>query len=276
MLPLRTSIHITAIFCICGLLVAIGYTSIERRLLHKTVATIAVLSNKPEGLMPLQHDTENKTTTGRNSLFAPLRRSDRQDSSFKSGNDDSLDQYLLIGTIINSDRKFCRAIIAAKNDKSQHLYAPGDSLAGGTIVDIRRNEADIRINGRTLTLTVEHTFVAQVAPPKKKIQRKEISISKDTVASIYANASKLLPSVRIEPYINNDTTEGYTIKRLANNSIFYRYGLRNNDIIKEVNGVPLTDISEISRQYERLKESSRVEVTVQRNGQPVVLHYDIR
>jgi general secretion pathway protein C len=60
------------------------------------------------------------------------------------------------------------------------------------------------------------------------------------------------------------------------NSIFRQMGLRNGDIIKEINGTPIVSAEDASILFSEVKAADTARVTLQRRGKAKELVYQIK
>jgi type II secretory pathway component PulC len=69
---------------------------------------------------------------------------------------------------------------------------------------------------------------------------------------------------------------GFIITRIRKDSIYEKAGIQNDDIVEEVNGVPLTDTSQAIRLLQSLRNESEIEIRVKRGGSPMSFTIGVR
>jgi hypothetical protein len=69
---------------------------------------------------------------------------------------------------------------------------------------------------------------------------------------------------------------GVKLERVAPGSFFHTMGLRDGDLVKQVDGTPIRGLDDAARVYARLGKLTRLTVEVERAGAPVTLRYEIR
>ena len=89
------------------------------------------------------------------------------------------------------------------------------------------------------------------------------------------SASEELKQVRIAPVVNGGKVAGYQVNNLPANSIAFRYGLRNGDVVSRVNGIQLENMSRLAFIYSTIRPGSPVSVEILRKGQPVTLNFNV-
>ena len=79
--------------------------------------------------------------------------------------------------------------------------------------------------------------------------------------------AKILRDVRALPYKDaSNTIIGYRLSQLKQGSIFDKVGLKDNDIVTEINGVQLGNASQAIRYLQSLRNKNEVQMEVMRNG----------
>jgi general secretion pathway protein C len=102
-------------------------------------------------------------------------------------------------------------------------------------------------------------------------------IDRGQVEQSLDNMSQLITEVRVIPNLNADRqADGFKIFEVKPASIFARLGVRNGDIIKEVNGLQLNGIDQAYQALSALQSESSVQINLVRRNKPVTLTYEIR
>ena len=69
---------------------------------------------------------------------------------------------------------------------------------------------------------------------------------------------------------------GFLVRQVQAGSLYEKLGLRPGDVIRNVNGQPLTSMDDVMRLYQQFGTAQRVLVDVQRQGRSETLYYDMR
>jgi general secretion pathway protein C len=121
--------------------------------------------------------------------------------------------------------------------------------------------------------TPQSDTIRQVSENAWVIDRREVD-------EAVTNMSTLMTQIRVVPNITGTgdsvQTEGFKVFNVAPASLFSKIGLQNNDIIKEVNGVPLNSIEQAYEAFSKLQGESSIQLNLLRKGQPVTFAYDVR
>src|SRR6266699_3716974 len=69
---------------------------------------------------------------------------------------------------------------------------------------------------------------------------------------------------------------GVLVREVQSGSLYEKLGLRPGDVIRNVNGQPITNMDDVRRLYQQFGSAERVLVDVQRQGRSETLYYDMR
>ncbi len=181
------------------------------------------------------------------------------------------------------------AVIESEKDHKQHLYRVGDTVAGATVKMILRDKVILTRNGRNEVLEIEKPgkthlgmplrFTSRVGPapgsPGVSIIRRRITLSRNQINTTMNNVGQLMQEAKIQP-VRSGGTQGLVISQIRPNSLFRRLGLRNGDIITEVNGRTIQSVDDALQLYSQLKASNRVSLAIKRSGRNELIEYRIR
>jgi general secretion pathway protein C len=90
------------------------------------------------------------------------------------------------------------------------------------------------------------------------------------------NINQFMTQARIKPHFVTGRPGGFSISEIVPGGLFEKIGLRNQDVIKKVNGQPVNKPEEIFQAYSQLIRDSNIELEIERNHQSEVLRYEIR
>lgn len=176
-----------------------------------------------------------------------------------------------------------RALISAQGGEEQP-YSVGDDVARGVqLTAIFPDRVILNRNGKLETLRLDKDSTAGLGgvPGGSSISRvREVSaaaaaVDPEAVASLGEIRSQLLedPSkvadyIRVQPVNTGSGLTGYRIYPGRDRTIFAAAGLRPGDIVTAVNGTTLNDPARSLQLLNELSQSSQINLTVDRGGQP--------
>jgi len=180
---------------------------------------------------------------------------------------------VLKGTIASEIPEFSVAVIEA-NNSDQEVYAIGDSLgSGATLHAVYPSRVVLDEGGALTNLRIPTDFPASRATPTRRNTSTTRQSSRNDKArtlqnTVSQNLTSLSEVIRPTPYLVNGEQAGYRVYPGRNRAQFAALGLRPGDLIKDIDGQPLTDPTQAMQVFQSLGTAEQVTVTVERNGQP--------
>lgn len=183
-------------------------------------------------------------------------------------------QLALWGTVTAASDKNTFAVIENKKTGEQSLFQVGDTVEGGVIRKIARNQVVLRVNGKDQLLEVDITQKpSAVASSPPSLPEPETGLP-DPETLVQQAAAPGLPSLmkqaRIRPFFSDGKPDGLLLYGIRNDSVFQQIGLRNGDIIKSINGSDILSAQDAVTIYQSLnaplEEMPDIQFTIQRRG----------
>ncbi len=189
----------------------------------------------------------------------------------------------LVGTAIAEDPNYSVAVIESGLDGKQRSYHEGEQIGGVLIVEILRARVIVETEQGEDFITLSKPL-AMLRPLTAKAQRSGASQSPVPVVSrtsssnnlrnqeIYLNGKALIAELgnvddKIQD-VNVDTVNiygrpaGVKIHPIEPDSIFSKIGLKNGDMIKEVDGLKITRPEQVIAIFKKLKAGDDVDIKV--------------
>ncbi|RMG58584.1 MAG: hypothetical protein D6713_07420 [Deltaproteobacteria bacterium] len=208
------------------------------------------------------------------------------------------EDFSLAGTVYSPTPSLRRAVIFAKKDREEIYVREGDTFLGGyRVKSIGRGYITIEKNGKISkielpppgageekkTVIPRPTGRSRVSPtPRKsaikvsKIDENTFAVDESSVDYLTENINKIITHVRIIPYFERGEAAGFRLAAIRPGSEFSQLGFSPGDIIKKVNGIPLTSPEKIYTIFQNLKDEKKIEVDILRRGEKKTLVYEIR
>jgi type II secretion system protein C len=293
-------VHVVFVVCVAWLASHLFILLIEDRIVNLPRADAARKSSPPAGSAPEPYDRYSPVTE--RNIFSPGDRGEKllplvdRGASVSAGGvagggkGSSSGNYFLVGTITGPGGNSW-AILQEKGSRKQQIFRVRGNIDGGKIVRVSRNQIQIERDGKreTLSLSEERTgfrpagkLLPPPAPgPSKGEQVKRLSanrflVNREDVTAAVGNINQFMTQARLRPYFEKGKPSGYSVSEIVPGSLMEKLGLKNNDIIKKVNGMLVTRPEEVMQAYGQLQRDSNIEVEVERGGRAEVLRYEIR
>lgn len=194
-------------------------------------------------------------------------------------------------------------IIKSKKEKREDIFTIGDELFQTGVV-VKRIFTSFENQRVLLQLGNESGYLrykveedkkpAPTSVSKKKAQKKSSSTSL-TRASTYSTDGRnfyisatevdshlndfgtLLNQARMVPYFKNKKHQGFRVKAIDKGSLYEKLGLRNNDVLKAVNGESLAEAGgeKLMGLFKLLRNEREFTVELERGGKSEILNYYI-
>ncbi len=230
----------------------------------------------PEGTSTIQAPTETEVKV----------EGKKTDSVDVAGIPLSSLNYKLVGTVTGpAARSFC--VIFVPEEKQQKLFRRGDHVGKATIIDILRNKVILDNAGRREMLEV--VFDTKVAGARaaskkwsptgggvKKVSANKFILDKKEVENLSGDVSRFMTQVRVVPNMASGKPAGYKLLNIKPGSLIDKIGLKNGDVVREINGRSINKPEEAFLAYQQVKGGSGFTVSVERRGKQEQLYYEIR
>lgn len=200
---------------------------------------------------------------------------------------ESLSAFRLVGTITGPG-VYSYAIFQEGSSKKQRIFRLHEKIGEGEIINISRNQVVIKTKGKleilALTVQIEKETSPSARPisrsPKEDIVRRlsanHFLVNREDVMASVGDINRFMTQARFRPYFAMGRPAGYIISEIVPGSLFEKIGLRNNDIVKKVNGQMINQPEEVFQAYSQLLRDSQIEVEIERGGRTEIFKYEIR
>ncbi len=113
-------------------------------------------------------------------------------------------------------------------------------------------------------------------PSVETVGANQFNVTRAAVDQALSDLPKVLTQARAVPNIENGVANGYKLFQIVPGSIYQTIGLQNGDTLMALDGSPMNDPAKAFELLNQLKTSSRMELTVKRNGKVQNFTYEIR
>lgn len=208
-------------------------------------------------------------------------------AAFASG---ARDNAQLLGAIV--DARGGVALIKNRSTGEVQAFRTGSEVYDfGTLDKVERSEIIIRefdgslvsvsskLGGRLLTIPKVKTVDDGERYIEDGFQRIGNKIEVDARyrdRMIKEELQNILMQATAEPVLVNGEITGFKIYQFDQTSIFHKLGLKEGDVVSEINGVPLNNVAKTIQFLNGLREEPNISVNVSRNGEPVSLNMSVK
>ena len=198
---------------------------------------------------------------------------------------------VLRGVIGLKPKKRSFALISERGKSEEEMiYGVGDIVAGGAEVrEIHREHVVLLRAGKLEILQLEEDVVRATAVPGGSESVKagrgggiasrgdgvHWQINQAYLNDRMADLPTLAKEVGLDVFKENDVQKGYRLISSRGSKLLDDLGLKAGDVVLEVNGIKLLDAHRGLLAYQKLREVSELNMTVQRNGITKSMIYSI-
>ncbi|MAA78048.1 MAG: hypothetical protein CL916_02225 [Deltaproteobacteria bacterium] len=194
----------------------------------------------------------------------------------------------LMGTIVMKPDTASLAMIQLNSNKTITPYGIGDQLLDAKIeviepeyVWIRRNNQleVLRLFGEKAqagTTSKKNTNKSDDDSGVSKSGKDKYTVDQEIFDELLQNPEKLYTQIRATEHKKDGEVDGYRVSGIRRKSIFYKLGIKNGDVIHNVNGMPLTNLNEAMKAFESLQSSRDFNFNVTRRRKKRTMEYEVR
>ncbi len=208
----------------------------------------------------------------------------------------------LLGTLVSEDSpKWSIASIQDVATLKSDTYMVDDVVQGAKVLEIERLRVIVLNNNRREyidgtpgdgnSVVAPPPVVASApvrpgndgAPPStvlgagvKQLSENDYEIPRDEINKTLSNLNDVAMQARIVPAFKDGVAQGFKLFSIRPDSIYTKIGIQNGDVIKRINGLDMNSPEKALEIYSKLKDSSRIDIEVERNGAAVRKTYNVR
>lgn len=241
----------------------------EPAAIRRTVAPAAATGHKQR--MSLDH---YHIITERNLFQSTLKAvKDKEPEGGLVESDQQKANFDLKGTVA-CNSSFGYIFVEEHASKKQKLYRIGDMIGSAKLVDITRNSATIRSGGRDTVIKIKATIEGPLLPDEpERSSSRNLTLSKKSVTDNLANLNEIMKQAIVRPFMNKGVQEGFIISNIAPDSLYEKMGLKNGDIVIDVNNRKLRGASDLLQAVNLMQTGARISVNIKRDNNPQTINY---
>jgi general secretion pathway protein C len=206
----------------------------------------------------------------------------------------------LLGTLVSEGKpEWSVASIQDVVTLKTNTYMIGDRVQGAEVMEIERLRVIVINNNRREFIDGTPGDMSGAPPPPapvisaksidsgpppsvalgagvKQLSDNDYEIPRAEIDKTLANLNDVAMQARIVPAFKDGVAQGFKLFSIRPDSIYSKIGIQNGDVIKRINGFDLNSPEKALEIYSKLKESSRIDIEVERNGAAVRKTYNVK
>lgn len=201
--------------------------------------------------------------------------------------------FKVTGIIFGGNSKSSIALIQSTSDSKDSVYKLGDTIVGNTkITDITSNRVYIASQScpeyfeltypeipKSTRSTKNKNGRSNVAYSEAGFERIDntTNVTKQWVNDVLTNKlSTTLEEARAVPFLVGGQVKGFSLSQIVPNSVYEKLGLKNGDVVSSINGIDLNDAARAIQTLNSLRNETKIDIEILRDGQPVNLKVNIQ
>ena len=177
----------------------------------------------------------------------------------------------LVGTTVFGEKS--SVILEDTVKETRGVYKLRDTVKGFTITEILNESATLTRKGQTVVLTLTQ---GDYSPSFcKKVGEDSWILSADKVTDMVSNIDQYVGQVIAYQHREGGKSAGFRIRHLKEGNDFEKMGIESDDIIKKVNGIEVSNLSQVVKAVYQLSDDTNFTVEIERGNQPKELNYQL-
>ena len=208
----------------------------------------------------------------------------------------------LLATMESDDPQWSMATIRDTETNSLGPFSPTEQIRPGvTVLAVERGRVVLLNQGQReyIALGAEPPPPAAAKPEPAKPKSKRTSRGKSVaidgadqaidcssensctvdrafIEKVVANPRQLMSQARMAPVTRDGEAAGFRVSGVRKGSLATMLGLKNGDIVSEINGQKLRGMDEAFAMYQKLRRASHLSVVVERGGAVITKEISIK
>jgi len=196
---------------------------------------------------------------------------------------------LLLGTLVSFPPQWSIASVQNNTGTQRTMsLAIGDQIEGASVLAIERDRVIILNRGQREYIDAHAPSAAPPPPPPRATSRADASsdirevtpnnyeIPRNELEKTLGNLNEMATQARIMPAFKDGVSQGFRLYSIRPNSFYQKIGIQNGDIVRRINGFDMDSPEKALELYSKLRDSSRIDIEIERNGNPLKKTYNIR
>ena len=216
-------------------------------------------------------------------FYSKMKVKDKKEKKpVKKDNIQTLSKYQL-KAIYSTQSNSGWIIVQAKNSKDSIILAKDEKLDGYILTKLYKNFVIFENNSKEFKLELPKEKDINYKVEKNESNKKEVitvnednvSVKRDYLNTYVNDLDKVWKDISIKDIRKDGSIEGFKVFKVNKNSVFGKLGLKQNDIIKSVNGTRIKSYADAFKIYNEINKLDYLTLEILRNNDIMELNYEI-
>ena len=189
----------------------------------------------------------------------------------------------LLGTLVSSSAGWSLASVLDLTRQKSSTLMVGDSLQDARVLEILRDRVIVSRDGRRELIEAApgdlpgpSTDAKTRTSAVRSLDENRYEVPRSELEQALARLDDVATQVRILPAYRDGQPQGFKLFAIRPDSLFSNLGLLNGDVVRRINGFEMSTPANALEVYLRLRETSQIEVDLERNGSSIRKSVTIR
>lgn len=177
---------------------------------------------------------------------------------------------------INSNKGWIT--IEDKLNQTSYILSLGEQVDGYILFKLFKDYVIFQKNKKDYKLEIiekEFTNYQENKVNEFRVKDNGAVINRNYLNSYTTDINKIWKNISINEVKNADKIEGFKIEKIVKDSVFVKIGLKEGDIIKSINNIPLNSYAEAFRIYNDINNIKYLNIEILRNNEIMEMNYEI-
>jgi general secretion pathway protein C len=237
---------------------------------------ITIVSEQTVNKNKISHDNQNQAISRRNIFNVQIESGKAPTTKTQINQGKKLEKtelnIALWGTVIGGSQSSSYAVIEDKKKRTQSLFQVGDVIQQASIKEIMRSRIILSFNGKDQVLEVDTSLQSSTMAANNSPEP-NTDIRMQNQEGVSSSLIKQARQLKIRPYFKKGEPNGLLLYGIRPGSAPHGLGLKNGDVVREVNGSPTLTVKDAQEIYQGLEGPSDITFTILRRGREKQIVY---
>ena len=167
----------------------------------------------------------------------------------------------------------------------QGVFSVGEKIFDGPLlISVSRRKAVVKTATGLLTIEITEPEPRSRSEAEqvnangsiRRIGTDRFLVARSEIENSLDNLTQTITQVRATPFLQNGKAIGFRLFNVRKGSIFERMGIKNGDVVQEVNGTVIDSPAAASGLLDVIRTAENLELRLLRQGKPLSLSYTVR
>jgi general secretion pathway protein C len=189
-------------------------------------------------------------------------------------------KLVLLGTVTGNEQNAYAVIEETKKGK-QGLYVVGDSVQNATVKMILKGKVILRVQDNDEVLSMIE-FSSDESGTGRRLSGTDgyagstVTVRRSELRRALGDIKTLLSQVQVQPHFTDGRADGLVLVQIERGSIFSRLGLKDGDVVREINGRAVRSAEDILESYHKFRSKSSSRIAIIRDNKLKTINYRFR